>query len=638
MKKNLVFAGLLFVTGVSQMTAQEKEGNIPEVTIAAKSNQQLHKTGKNVQLITTKDLEKYKGQNLSEILSQASGFQITGNFNNNTEPKSLKIRGGKMANVLVLVDGIPLKDVTGNDYNAVDLRLFAAENIESIEILNGASSVLYGSNATVSVINIKTKKNSQNNIEGRIGARIGSFGTFSQNALVNGKIKKFNYQITGSNEKSDGISSAEGPDSFDKDGYEKQNINTQFGVQLGKLNLNFNGGYQHHFYDFDNGAFSDGTYRGNDEQLFGGINAQFQYEKGNLVFNSRINGNDRLVQNLAGNSYQDQYSYKGRNIFTELYNQYKISENFNVVGGLQYEVQNLGSENLPWGGTALEDVLNFDNTRVSTFDAFINTNLQLSDFHLDLGGRLNNHSKYDSHFVYSINPYYLKNLEQFYYKIGFSYATAFIAPTLYQTYGSLPYTLANFDLKPETNSSYEIDLSIGRPDQSFVINASAFLREERDVFAYQTVDFTTYAGKFLNVDRNNVRGLEFGLKYKINEIVNFGGNFSFAEKSNVATRLRAPKQRANAFVEILPFKNSRINLAYQYVSKRDDAYYDSSTFGTKKVVLDAFNLFNVNINQKFGKNVEAFVNVNNLFNTSYVDVIGFKTKPRAFTLGIDYKF
>ena len=638
MKKNLVFAGLLFVTGVSQMTAQEKEGNIPEVTIAAKSNQQLHKTGKNVQLITTKDLEKYKGQNLSEILSQASGFQITGNFNNNTEPKSLKIRGGKMANVLVLVDGIPLKDVTGNDNNAVDLRLFAAENIESIEILNGASSVLYGSNATVSVINIKTKKNSQKNVEGRIGARIGSFGTFSQNALVNGKLEKFNYQITGSNEKSEGISSAEGPDSFDKDGYEKQNINTQFGVQLGKLNLNFNGGYQHHFYDFDNGAFSDGTYRGNDKQLFGGINAQFQYEKGNLVFNSRINGNDRLVQNLAGNSYQDQYSYKGRNIFTELYNQYKISENINVVGGLQYEVQNLGSENLPWGGTALEDVLNFDNTRVSTFDAFINTNLQISDFHLDLGGRLNNHSKYDSHFVYSINPYYLKNLEQFYYKIGFSYATAFIAPTLYQTYGSLPYTLANFDLKPETNSSYEIDLSIGKPDQSFVINASAFLREERDVFAYQTVDFTTYAGKFLNVDRNNVRGLEFGLKYKINEMVNFGGNFSFAEKSNVATRLRAPKQRANAFVEVLPFKNSRINIVYQYVSKRDDAYYDSSTYSTQKVVLDAFNLFNVNINQKFGKNVEAFVNVNNLFNTSYVDVIGFKTKPRAFTLGIDYKF
>ena len=143
-------AGLLFATGFSQWAAQEKEGMIPEITIAAKSPQQLHKTGKNVQLISSKDLEKYKGQNAAEILNQVSGFQITGTFNNASEPKSLKIRGGSMANVLILVDGIPLKDVTGNDYNATDLRLFSAENIESIEILNGASSVLYGSNATVS--------------------------------------------------------------------------------------------------------------------------------------------------------------------------------------------------------------------------------------------------------------------------------------------------------------------------------------------------------------------------------------------------------------------------------------------------------------------------------------------------------
>jgi len=108
----------------------------------------------------------------------------------------MRIRGGKMANVLILIDGVPFKDVTGNDYNAADLRLFASENIESIEILSGASSVLYGSNATVSVINIKTKRNSQKTIEGRIGARIGSFGTFSQNGIVNGKIDKFTYQVS----------------------------------------------------------------------------------------------------------------------------------------------------------------------------------------------------------------------------------------------------------------------------------------------------------------------------------------------------------------------------------------------------------------------------------------------------------
>ena len=630
MKKNLVFAGLLFVTGVSQMTAQEKEGNIPEVTIAAKSNQQLYKTGKNVQLITTKDLEKYKGQNLSEILSQASGFQITGNFNNNTEPKSLKIRGGKMANVLVLVDGIPLKDVTGNDYNAVDLRLFAAENIESIEILNGASSVLYGSNATVSVINIKTKKNSQKNIEGRIGARIGSFGTFSQNALVNGKLEKFNYQITGSNEKSDGISSAEGPDSFDKDGYEKQNINTQFGVQLGKLNLNFNGGYQHHLYDFDNGAFSDGTYRGNDKQLFAGGNLSFKYNKGNITYNSRFSQNKKELQIPVNSSYETQLNYKGKNFFNEIYNQYSFSDNINFILGISNEVQSLGSDKLPWN---FEEV-KFNDTNISNTDIYTNFNTKfLENFHLDFGGRLTNNSEFKNHFIYSINPYYLKEFESTYYKIGFSYSTAFIAPTLYQVYGfSSAGTLPNANLKPEKNASQEIDFSFGKKDQSLVINISFYQRKEKDIISW--LDLGNWTNKYQNIDENTSKGFEFVIKYKINEIINFGGNFSFNENDNQEMTLRQPKQRINSFVELLPLKGSKINLSYTYTSARKDRYSFPYIYVNNK----SFNLFNLNINQKFGKNVEAFVNVSNLFNTSYVDVIGFKTKPRAFTLGIDYKF
>ena len=630
MKKNLVFAGLLFVTGVSQMTAQEKEGNIPEVTIAAKSNQQLHKTGKNVQLITTKDLEKYKGQNLSEVLSQVSGFQITGNFNNNTEPKSLKIRGGKMANVLVLVDGIPLKDVTGNDYNAVDLRLFAAENIESIEILNGASSVLYGSNATVSVINIKTKKNSQKNIEGRIGARIGSFGTFSQNALVNGKLEKFNYQITGSNEKSDGISSAEGPDSFDKDGYEKQNINTQFGVQLGKLNLNFNGGYQHHFYDFDNGAFSDGTYRGNDKQLFAGGNLSFKYNKGNITYNSRFSQNKKELQIPVNSSYETQLNYKGKNFFNEIYNQYNFSVNMYFILGISNEVQSLGSDKLPWN---FEEV-KFNDTKISNTDIYTNFNTKfLENFHLDFGGRLTNNSEFKNHFIYSINPYYLKEFESTYYKIGFSYSTAFIAPTLYQVYGfSSAGTLPNANLKPEKNASQEIDFSFGKKDQSLVINISFYQRKEKDIISW--LDLGNWTNKYQNIDENTSKGFEFVIKYKINEIINFGGNFSFNENENQEMTLRQPKQRINSFVELLPLKGSKINLSYTYTSARKDRYSFPYIYVNNK----SFNLFNLNINQKFGKNVEAFVNVSNLFNTSYVDVIGFKTKPRAFTLGIDYKF
>jgi vitamin B12 transporter len=633
MKKNLIFAGMLFVTGISQLSAQEKEEKlIPEVTIAAKAKQQLHKTGKNVQLLTSKDLEKFKGQNAAEILNQVSGYQITGNFNNGPEPKSLKIRGGKLANVLILVDGIPLKDVTGNDYTATDLRLFASENIESIEILNGASSVLYGSNATVSVINIKTKKSSQQVLEGRIGARIGSFGTFGQNLSAQGKINQWNYQFSGSNEKSDGISAALG-ENFDKDGFEKQNANATVGYSTQNFNVNVNAGYQHHYYDFDNGAFEDGKYKGNDTQKFSGLNAQYSYEKGNITFNSRISANERIVRNLNNNTYQDQYSYQGQNIFAELYNQTQFSEHINLVAGIQYETQNLGSKSLPWGGTSMQNVLTLGETEISNFDVFANANLAYQIFHLDLGARLNNHSKYDNHFVYSVNPFILTDLDDNFLKIGYSYATAFIAPTLYQSYGSLPYVLPNFDLKPETNASHELDFSFGKKDRTFVVNASVFSRKEKDVFVYNWDN-----RKFLNVESNKVKGVELGVQYHFNEKVNVGGNFSFAEKDNPATRLRSPKQRANAFLEILPIKNNRINISYQYTSKRNDAYYDSSSFSTKNVELEAFHLFNLNINQKITKSLDTYLNVGNVLNTSYTDVIGYTTKPRNITLGVEYKF
>ena len=98
--------------------------------------------------------------------------------------------------------------------------------------------------------------------------------------------------------------------------------------------------------------------------------------------------------------------------------------------------------------------------------------------------------------------------------------------------------------------------------------------------------------------------------------------------------LRQPKQRINSFVELLPLKGSKINLSYTYTSARKDRYSFPYIYVNNK----SFNLFNLNINQKFGKNVEAFVNVNNLFNTSYTDVIGFTTKPRNITLGVEYKF
>ncbi|MGC4130189.1 MAG: TonB-dependent receptor [Bergeyella sp.] len=633
MKKKLIFVGALLVVS-SQVFAQQ-ETEIEEVTIASKIPQQLYKTGKNVTLLTAKDLEKYQGQNLTEVLQQVSGFQITGNFNNNQEPKSPKIRGGKSANVLILIDGVPMKDVTGNDYTAMDLRLMSIENVESIEVLNGASSVLYGSNATVSVINIKTIKAAQKTIEGLVSLNGGSFGTFGQNGVVRGNVNGFKYQVSGSNEKSDGLSSASG-ENFEKDGFEKQNIAANIGYGNEKFDVNINGGWNHHLYDYDAGAFTDGQSRGDDKQQFIGGNASFRYGKGQIVFNTRFSENERMIQDFTGNSYQDQYFYEGENFFSELFNNYKISDRFNFTVGVQHETQKMGSKSLPWGGTSMQDDLKKSDTEISNLDVFAKFNANYKGFNIDAGARMTDNSKFGNHFVYSINPYYLNETETLFYKAGYSFATAFIAPTLYQNYGTLPYTLPNFDLKPETNQTHEINFSIGKKDRTFVVNGAVFQREEKDVFAYQTnPDWT---GNFINVDENTVKGFEIGADYAVNDHLKFGGNFSFAEKEKEATMLRQPKQRVNSYVEYLPFASTRISLSHQFVSKRSDAYWDNLSFEVKNVELESFNLFNLNINQKVNKNLDAFLNIGNLFNTPYTDVAGYTTKPRNYTLGCNFKF
>jgi vitamin B12 transporter len=193
-------------------------------------------------------------------------------------------------------------------------------------------------------------------------------------------------------------------------------------------------------------------------------------------------------------------------------------------------------------------------------------------------------------------------------------------------------------LKPELNSSHEIDLSFGKKDRSLNITASLFQRQEEEAFAYETVDFVTYAGQFQNVGDNKVKGFEIAADYRFNEIFKLGGNFSFVEKEKDVTMLRQPKQRVNSYLEVSPFAKTRINLSHQFVSKRTDAYYDSATFSTENVELESFNLFNLNINQNIIKNIDAYANIGNIFNTSYLDVIGFNTKGRNYTVGVNYQF
>ena len=117
-------------------------------------------SGRSIIKIDSTDLKKFRGRNISELLSTKAGIITLGNASITGQNLRYAIRGSNNNQVLILIDGVRISDPSRID-NDFDINFLNINQIESIEILKGASSSLYGSSASAGVINITTKKSSK---------------------------------------------------------------------------------------------------------------------------------------------------------------------------------------------------------------------------------------------------------------------------------------------------------------------------------------------------------------------------------------------------------------------------------------------------------------------------------------------
>ena len=110
----------------------------------------------NVLLLDQDDIQSYAGTSAISVL-QSNSLVFTqlgaGRGGNN----SLYLRGADPNFTLIQVDGLSVNDPTDSRGGAVDIGAFGMPGIEAIDILAGASSTVYGSQALGGVINIKTR-------------------------------------------------------------------------------------------------------------------------------------------------------------------------------------------------------------------------------------------------------------------------------------------------------------------------------------------------------------------------------------------------------------------------------------------------------------------------------------------------
>lgn len=648
MKKQLLIVGMLAFSMANYNLFAQKEKKqkgkietLDEVVVTAtKFALKKENTGKVITKITQKQLQQNSGRNVIEILNSIAGIDVRGVNANASEPRSIYVRGGRSRQVLVLIDGVPVTDQSAINQE-FDLRLLAVSQIESIEILKGASSTLYGSGAATAVINIILKKSSEDKIAGSFETSIGTNNTATsageksadnnQNVSVNGTLGKLNFLGSFNMSKVDGMSSAKSNSNtvFEEDGFYSRNALLKLGYQFNEqFSISSFLNYDEFDYGFDSGAFSDSDVNeGNQNQFRLGIKPTFTYKKGEVYALVSLNKVKRGVdQFISFSNTLDNYQFNGKSLNIDLVNKFEFSKSVQLITGINYQEHSNQTET-PFA-TIDKDVANFN-----TIDPYVSL-VYISDsgISVNVGGRLNMHNVYGNQLVYDGNLAYTAfKSDKATLKLLTSYSTAFIAPSLYQLYDGFA---GNIDLKPETNQTFEAGFEAGYQDW-LNFDVVYFNRKEEDAILF---DNTTF--KYAN-GSSDANGVEVNTQIVPTDFLTFNASYTYVNRDEFEDfDDYIPANKFVASIDFTAIKNAFLNLSYRNVGER--SIYDRyGSFGTagEDVILESYQVLDFTANYKLlDETVTFFGGITNMLNEDYDDILGFSTRGRNYKIGVRLNF
>mgnify|MGYP000377373973 CR=1 FL=1 len=543
-------------------------------------------SGKVITKITSKDLDKLQGQSIAEIIGRTVGIEVNGVRSNAGQNLSYFVRGGRNRQVLVMIDGIQVTDPSqiANDY---DLRLLNADQVESIEILKGASSTLYGTGAATAVINIKLKEASKNKISAIFSSSLATnnsqddsrvdIADFTNSIGVNGTLNKFNYLINFSNKFTDGLSAIkalEGENENGSDAFSKIAGNIKLGYQFNdKLSVTTFANFDKYRTGFDESfGFLDGDNISRSEQFRVGVAPKYKYNKGSFQINAAINSIDREFESSFPSQFESQ------SIVVDAFNKYQFNDNLFTILGVNYVKTEMDSYAIPFGETSFQPDIESETANDEIIDPYANVTY-ITDFGLNInaGVRLNNHSEYGSNFVYNINPSYNFEInETNTVKVLVSYSTAYITPSLFQLFAN---GFGNPNLEAQEDATIEAGFELNR-NNNLKLSAIYFNRKQDNFIDYVVTDPMTFAGEYQNLsDSRTVSGVEVELNYSPIEKLDVSANYTFTESKD-ATLFRVPKHKANATVGYTFLQDSYISLSYQYTDDRVSPFFNDDFTGS----------------------------------------------------------
>lgn len=161
------------------LSAEEPARMEPIVVTATRIEQKVSEQASSVSVVEEDEIRLKQPAIAGDILQGIPGVDVqrSGSPGNR---ENIKIRGGSGAHTLVLIDGFPVNSPTLGSF---DISSLPVQRFERVEIVRGAQSALYGSNAMGGVVNFLPPGPSAGR-EAGIGLSGGTFSTLSWNGFA----------------------------------------------------------------------------------------------------------------------------------------------------------------------------------------------------------------------------------------------------------------------------------------------------------------------------------------------------------------------------------------------------------------------------------------------------------------------
>ncbi|GJL53347.1 MAG: TonB-dependent receptor [Nitrospirales bacterium] len=624
-------------------TSEDVQQLEPVIVSATKTPVPLSHITSAVEVITAEDFQRRNDRTVVETLGLSQGTAIFSTGGPGTTA-SLRIRGGQSGQTLVLIDGAIINSATLGDAN---LGTLTTDNIESITVLRGAQSMLWGSDAMGGVVDIRTKRGKGTPVA-RMFAEYGSFNSIREGGSLAGQVGSVDFSVALSRFDMSKFSSI----NFRRGAGERDATRNWQGSSLIGVNTPWDGRLELAFrwinndVDIDNPSTFGGPFdvlkakSTSRQYIYSGTYHQpitDWWDQKITVSHARETGITQAGTNqlsLATGLLSVPPEFGNSDIRTksnrlEWQSNVYIGKPVIVTVGYQFREQ-LGKNKGSFAEKVISSHAGFAQAQLNLFDRFFATAGVRQDAHNTAGDKT----------TYRVTGGYL--LKETGTKVRASYATGFRTPDINELF--FP-NFGNPTLVPETSQHWDVAIDQTLFQQRLKMSVGYFWSRYRQliVTAFDPVGcapFTIFGFCAQNIGSARVKGVETSLNVVVAEDLpgmkrmSVDGQYTYTSTRDLLTGTRLarwPVHQGSASLTYQPIDSFSLTGIFRYVGSR------FSTTGNQRPLPD-FYLFNVAGTYDVTKSLQVYARVENLADRKYEEVLFFGTPGRSVWAGVRVNF